>query len=52
MCQQLRQFNPSPLKVLGVNFSLREIGRGFPIKMRIFKLWKMPELLNLRFPEG
>jgi len=35
-----------------VKFSLREIRRIFPIELRYFKLWKMPKLLNIRFPEG
>jgi len=32
--------------------SFREIGSIFPIKILNFKLWKMPKLLHLRFPEG
>jgi len=39
-------------KVFGVKFSLREIGRIFSIKIRNFKLWKMPKLLNLKFLGG
>jgi len=35
-----------------VKFSLREIGRIFSIKIPNFKLWEMPKILNLRFPEG
>jgi len=26
--------------------------KDFPNKLRNFKLWKMPKLLNFRFPEG
>jgi len=29
-----------------VKFSLKAIERIFPIELRNFKLWKMPELLN------
>ena len=32
--------------------SLREIGRIFAIKLRNFKLRKMPKYLNFRFPKG
>ena len=31
---------------------LREIRKVFPMKLRNFKLRKMPKLLNSRFPEG
>jgi len=34
-----------------VKISLRANEKIFPIKLRNFKLWKMPELLNSRFPE-
>jgi len=44
--------NPLQPKVFGVKFSLREIQMIFPIKLRNFKQWKMPKLLNFRFPEG
>jgi len=37
-------------KIFGV--SLKEIGRIFSIKIRNFQLWKMPKLLNFKFPEG
>jgi len=36
-------FNPQQPKVFGVKFSLREIRRIFSIKIRSFKLWKMPK---------
>jgi len=36
----------------GVKLSLRELGRIFPTKTRNYKLWKMPKLLNFRFPVG
>ena len=36
----------------GLIFSLREIQRIFPVELSSFKLWKMPKLLNFRFPEG
>jgi len=44
--------NPWQPKVFGVKFSLREIRRTFPIKLRNLKLWKMPKLLIFRFPQG
>jgi len=31
---------------------LKRNGKDFFIKIRNFKLWKMPKQLNLRFPEG
>jgi len=39
-------------EVFGAKFSLREIGRIFSIEILNIKLWKMPKLLNVRFPEG
>jgi len=44
--------NPQQPKVFRAKFSLRGIGRFFPIKIRNFKLWKMPELIIFSFPEG
>jgi len=44
--------NPLQARVFGVKFSLREIRRIFPIKLWNFKVWKMPKLLNFRFPGG
>jgi len=44
--------NPYSLKVFGVKFGLRKIGRIFSIKIRNIKLWKMPKLLNFVFTEG
>jgi len=44
--------NPKQSNVFGGKFRLREIRRIFPIKLSTFKLWKMPKLLNFRFPEG
>jgi len=35
--------SPSRGGEFGVKFSLREIGRIFHIKIRNFKLWKMPK---------
>ena len=35
-----------------MKFNLREIRGTFPIKLRNFKLWKMPKLSNFGFPEG
>jgi len=35
-----------------VKLSLRGIEKMFSIKIRNFKLWKMPKLFNFRFPEG
>ena len=35
-----------------MKFRLTENGRIFSTKIRSFKFWKMPKLLNLRFPEG
>jgi len=46
--EYLNQWEP---KVFGVKFSLREIRRIFPTKLRTFKLWKMPRELNSRSPE-
>jgi len=45
-------FNGKLNQLPKVFWSEREIGRIFSIKMHNFKLWKMPELFNLRFPEG
>jgi len=39
-------------KVFGMKFSLREVGGIFSTKIRNFKLWKMPKLLNFMFSEG
>jgi len=39
-------------KEFKVKFGLREIQRIFTIELRYFKLWKMPKLLNFRFPEA
>ena len=44
--------NPKQPKVFGVKFSLSEIRRIFFIKMRNYKLRKVPKLLNFSFPEG
>jgi len=44
--------NPLQPKVFGVKFRLREIGRIFSTKIRNFKLWKMPKLVDFRFLEG
>jgi len=44
-------FNPLQPEVFGEKFSFREIGRIFSVKIRNFKLWKMPKLLNFTFPE-
>jgi len=44
--------NPQQPKVFGVKFSLGEIRGIFHIKLGNFKLWKMPKLLNFKFPEG
>jgi len=38
--------------VLGVKFSLREIGRISPTEIRNLKLWKMPKFLILGFQKG
>ena len=46
------KLKPLQPKVFGVKFSLREIRKVFPIKLRNFKLREMPKLLNFRFPEG
>jgi len=46
------QFNPQQPKVFGIKFGSREIKKIFSIELRNFKLWKMPKLLNFRFPEG
>jgi len=43
--------NPQQPKITGVKFSSEEIGRIFSTKIRDFKLWKMPQLLNFRLPE-
>jgi len=43
--------NPQQPKVFGVKFSLGKIRRTFPIILRNFERWKMPKLLNFRFPE-
>jgi len=48
----LASVNPKQPKVLGLKFSLGDIGRIFAIKICNFKLWKMPKLLNFRFPDG
>ena len=37
--------------IYGVKFSLREIRKVFSIKLRNFQLWKLPKLLDFRFPE-
>ena len=47
-----RVVNPQQPKEFGVKFSLREIRRTLPIKLRNFNIWKMPKVLNFRFPEG
>jgi len=47
----LVNFNPKKPKVFGVKFSFRKIGRIFSTKVRNFKLWRMPKLLNFRFLE-
>jgi len=39
-------------KVFEVKYRLRKIGRIVSIELQSFKLWKMPKLLNFRFPEG
>jgi len=44
--------DPKQPKVFGVKFSLREIGGIFFIKIRNFKLWKIPKLINFGFPAG
>jgi len=44
--------NPKQPKVFEVKFSFREIRRISPIKSRSFRLWKLPELFDFRFPEG
>jgi len=46
------QLNLKQSIVFGEKVSLREIGRIFFVKIRNFKLWKMPKLLNFWFPEG
>jgi len=38
--------------VFGVKFSFKKMGRIFSIKIRNFKIWEMPKLLNFRTPEG
>jgi len=44
--------NPYQPKVFEVKFRLREIGKILFTKISNFKLWKIPKVLNLRFPEG
>jgi len=44
--------NPQQPRVFRVKFSFREIGGTFSTKIRNFKLWEMPKLLNFRFSEG
>ena len=48
----MKTFNPQQPNVFGVTFRLRETRRIIPIILRNFKLWKMPKLLNFKFPDG
>jgi len=47
----LGEFKTAQSTVFGVKFSLREIEKRNTTKIRNFRLWKMPKLLNFRFLE-